>query len=217
MINESEIRLLSETKVPIKELSGFRKHHRSSGKDAPSVTWIAQLAADDLNQDLEETFAKLRSKFGFRRKELTANDPIENVGEVAAPGFTYEVSVSPIETEPKNTLWRRAISRISDADSVTCPEFEETFGKQFNTLELVLEKPLDVEDIIDEVEDCDDPAVSVHYERDASWCRIEFRGQPQSIHVEADMIRVHSSADISPSKLIETFLLAHSQFFNTDQ
>ena len=63
MINESEIRLLNETKVPIKELSGFRKHHRTSGKDAPSVAWLAELAADDLNQDLEETFKKLRSEF----------------------------------------------------------------------------------------------------------------------------------------------------------
>ena len=216
MINESEIRLLNETKVPIKELSGFRKHHRTSGKDAPSVAWLAELAADDLNQDLEETFKKLRSEFGFRRKQLVANDPVENVGEVAAPGFAYEVSVSPIEDEPKNSLWRRAISRITDAESVTCPEFESAFGKLFNILELTLEVPVDVEDVIDEVEDCDDPSVSVHYERDATWCRIDFRGQPQSIHVEADLIQVRSEGEISPTQLIDSFLAAHSKFFQTE-
>lgn len=215
MINESEIRLLHESKTLIKELSGFRKHHRVSAKEAPSLAWLAELALDDLNRDLEETFSKLRSGFGFKRKELTATDPIENIGEVSTPGFTYEVSVSPIEDQPQKTLWRRAISRITDADSVTGPEFEETFGKQFNILELILKEPVDIEDIIDEVEDCDDPAVSVDYEKDTSWCRIEFRGQKESVHVEADRIRVLSNGEISPSQLIETFLSAHAKFFNS--
>ena len=214
MINESEIRLLHESKTLIKELSGFRKHHRVSAKEAPSLAWLAELALDDLNRDLEETFSKLRSGFGFKRKELTATDPIENIGEVSTPGFTYEVSVSPIEDQPQKTLWRRAISRITDADSVTGPEFEETFGKQFNILELILEEPIDVEDVIDEVEDCDDDSVKVDYEKSASWCRIDFRGRKESIHVESNMIRVSSGGEVAPSDLIEIFLSAHAQFFN---
>lgn len=213
MINESEIRLLHERKIPVKELSGFRKHHRVPTKEAASDSWLASLAQEDLNADLEETFANLRSGFGFKRKQLTATDPTENVGEVATPGFTYEVSISSIEDEPKMALWRRAISRISDADSVTSPEFEETFGCQFNILELALQQPVDVEDVIDEVEDCEDPNVSVDYEKDATWCRIRFRGRSESIHVEAERIRVQSSSDIQPSELIEVFLSAHAQFF----
>ena len=214
MINESEIRLLNERRIAIKELSGFRKHHRVPTQEAASESWLAELAIDDLNSDLEETFAKLRSGFGFKRRQLTATDPTENVGEVETPGFTYEVSISPIEDEPKMALWRKAISRISDAESVTSAAFEETFGSQFNILELALQKPVDVEDVIDEVEDCDDPTVSVDYEKDATWCRIEFRGRSESIHVEADRIRVQSNGGISPSELIDAFLMAHTQFFH---
>lgn len=213
MINESEIRLLNERKIPVKDLSGFRKHHRAPTKEAASESWLAELAMEDLVSDLEETYSKLRSGFGFKRKQLTAADPTENVGEVATPGFTYEVSISPIEDQPKLALWRRAISRISDADTVTSAEFEETFGNLFNILELALEKPVDVEDVIDEVEDCDDPNVSVDYEKDATWCRIDFRGRNESVHVEAERIQVRSSGDIPPSQLIEAFLSAHAQFF----
>ena len=215
MINESEIRLLNERKIGVKSLSGFRKHLRLPNKgDTLSDKFIADLAEADLNEDLDEAFSKLRSGFGFKRKELTATDPMGNFGEVATPGFTYEVSVSPIEGESANVLWRRAISRIANAESVTCPEFEQTFGKQFNILEVVLEKPIDVEDVIDEVEDCDDPDVKVDYEKDASWCNITFRGRKESIHVQADKIRVSSGAEIPPSDLIEIFLSAHAQFFN---
>ena len=215
MINESEIRLLNERKISVKTLSGFRKHFRMPNKgDALSDKFIADIAEADLNEDLEEAFSKLRSGFGLKRKELTASDPIGNFGEVATPSFTYEVSISPIEGESANVLWRRAISRISDAESVTCPEFEETFGKQFNILELVLEEPIDVEDVIDEVEDCDDDSVKVDYEKSASWCRIDFRGREESIHVESNMIRVSSGGEVAPSDLIEIFLSAHAQFFN---
>jgi len=214
MINESEIRLLNERKMPIKSLSGYQKHHRI-GKEAISEKFLADLAASDLNDELDTAFAKLKSGFGFKRKELTASDPVENFGEVATPGFTYEVSVSTIEDEPANVLWRKAISRISAAETVTCPEFEATFGTQFNILELVLDEPVDVESVIDEVEDCEDDTVSVDYEKDASWCRIEFRGRKESIRVESDRIRVKSGGEISPAELIETFLVAHAQFFHT--
>ena len=199
--------------MPVKSLSGYQKHLRLSSKEPVSDKFLADLASSDLNDELDKAFKKLRSGFGFKRKELTATEPLENCGEVATPGFTYEVSVSPIEDEPANVLWRRAISRISDAETVTSPEFEKTFGTQFNILELALTEPVDVEAVIDEVEDSDDSTVSVDYEKDASWCRIEFRGRKESIHVEPDKIRVHSSGEISPTDLIEMFLSAHAEFF----
>lgn len=201
--------------MSVKSLGGYKKHLRLNNKETISDKFLAELASSDLNDELDTAFAKLKSGFGFKRKELTATDPLENCGEVATPGFTYEVSVSTIEDEPANVLWRKAISRISDAETVTSPEFEKTFGNQFNILELALSEPVDVESVIDEVEDCDDPSVKVDYEKDASWCRIEFRGRKESIHVEAELIRVHSAGDISPTDLIDTFLVAHEQFFQT--
>lgn len=215
MINESEIRLLSERKVPVKSLGGYQKHYRLPDKDVLSDKFLAEWAEADLNKELDEAFAKLRSGFGFKRKELTATDPLENCGEVSTPGFTYEVSVTTIEDEPANVLWRRAISRITDAESVTSPEFDETFGKQFNILELILEEPVDVESVIDEVEDIEDPSVKVDYEKDASWCRIDFPGRKESIHVEAGRIQVHARREISAAELIESFLSAHSRFFKS--
>jgi uncharacterized protein YajQ (UPF0234 family) len=179
-------------------------------------SFLAEIAENDLNEDLDNAFKKLRSEFGFKRKELSATDPIGNVGEVVTPGFTYEVSISTIEGESANVLWRRAISGIKSADAVTCPEFEATFGKQFNILQIQLKVPVDVEDVIDRVEDSEDPNIKIDYEKDASWCRIEFRGRKESIYVEADMIKVRSDAEISPDALIEIFLSADSQFFTAD-
>lgn len=217
MIDESEIRLLSEHKRALKSLSGFRKHHRIPEKgNVVSDEFLSSIAMEDLNEDLDSTFSKLRSEFGFKRKQLKAIEPIDNFGEIETPGFTYEVSVATIEGEGNNVLWRRAISRIEEADSVSGSEFNKVFGQQFNSLEISLKNPICVEDVIDEVEDCEDPSVKVDYEKDASWCRIEFRGRHQSIHVEAEKIRVNSAVEVSPANLIDTFLTAHAQFFNSE-
>ena len=96
------------------------------------------------------------------------------------------------------------------------PNLKRYLVSMFNSLEISLKEPVSVEDIIDEVEDCDDESVKVDYEKDASWCRIEFRGRRETIHAEADKIRVSSAGDVSPADLIETFLSAHAQFFDTD-
>lgn len=214
MINESEIRLISQQRTAVKSLSGFRKHHKLPEKGTVlSDSFLADVAESDLNGDLDTTFKKLRAEFGFKRKELSATDPIGNVGEVATPGFTYEVSVSTIEGEGANVMWRRAISGIKSPDAVTCAEFEKTFGKQFNILEIQLKESVDVEDVIDRVEDSEDPNIKVEYEKDATWCRIEFRGRKESIYVQADAIQVRSDGEVSPETLIEMFLAAHARFF----
>lgn len=215
MIDESEIRLLSQHKRAVRNLAGFRKHHRLPERGSViSDEFLASIAKDDLHNDLDETFSKLKSEFGFKRRQLKAADPVENFGEILTPGFTYEVSVATIEGESRDVMWRRAISRIEDAESVSCPEFERTFGRQFNTLEFPMNRAISVEDVIDEVEDCEDEMVKVDYEKDASWCRIEFRGKRESIFVESDRIRVSSTGDVSPSELIDTLLSAHARFFD---
>ena len=216
MINESEIRLIAEKTASLKSLTGFEKHHRVPDKGkliAPG--FLIQISATDIEQDIDQTFSKIRKAFGFKRKQLTANEPLEGCGEIQTPGFRYEVSVDTIDGKPDQVLWRRAIASITDAESITGPEFEAVFGKQFNVLEVSLPNEIDIEDVIDSVEDCDDENVLVDYEKSATWCRIEFAGLARSIHVTPDRIQVRSSKEIAAEDLVSAFMEAHSQFFDS--
>lgn len=212
-INESDIRLLSEKRKPIKSLSGFKKYHRLPGKgDTMSESMLADLAQLDLDEDLDKTFSALRKKFGLKRKELETSGPTDGVGAITTPAFTYEVSVEAMEGESQHIIWRRAISAIKTADAVTSEPFDVVFGTDFNKLEILVNEAIDVESVIDRVEDADHDNVKVDYEKDVTWCKISFTDQNTMIEVTEEAIRVSSQVETSPNELIESFFFAHQQF-----
>ena len=216
-INQSEIRLISEQRRPLKELTGFKKHHRLPDKGSTvSDPFLADLAQLDLDADLDKTFAALRKQFGLKRKELETSGPVDGVGAITTPAFTYEVSVETLENEPKQVLWRRAISAIKEADAVTSEPFDEVFGANFDTLEIATNEPIDVEAVIDRVEDADADNISVEYEKDVTWCQIRFSDRRTVVAVTADSIRVSSEVETTPHDLIESFFSAHQQFLTGD-
>lgn len=212
-INESDIRLLSENRLSLKSLAGFKKHHRMPDKGSTvSDSFLADIAQLDLDADLDKTFQALRKKFGLKRKDMATSGPIDGVGAITTPSFTYEVSVETMEDEPQKILWRRAISAITAADAVTSEPFEVVFGTDFNMLEIVLNKAIDVEAVIDRVEDADCDNVEVDYEKDVTWCRIRFTDRKTIVRVEENSIRVRSEIETTPNDLIESFFSAHQQF-----
>jgi len=212
-IDQSDIRLISEQRRSLKSLTGFKKHHRLPDKGSTiSESFLADVAQLDLDDDLDKTFASLRSKFGLKRKELETSGPIECVGAITTPVFTYEVSVETMEDEPHQVLWRRAISAIKEADSVTSEPFDIVFGTDFNMLEIMLTEALDVESVIDRVEDADCDNVRIDYEKDVTWCKIRFTDRKTTVEVNENAIRVRSEIETTPNELIESFFSAHEQF-----
>ncbi len=215
MINESEISLLCERQASVKSLLGFQKHHKLPDKgNLLSDSFLHDIAAADIEADIDQVFVKIRKQFGLKRKQLTAAEPIEGVGEIQTPDFRYEVSVSTIPGSPDKILWRRAVSAITNADAITSESFVKVFGTQFNVLEVVASDDLEVEDVIDCVEDEEDNDISVDYEKAATWCRIDFAGAPHSVHVDAQRIQVRSSKEVTPEGLVSAFVDAHSRFLN---
>ena len=217
-INQSDIRLLSEKRVPLKSLTGFKKHHRLPDKGSTvSDPFLADLAKLDLDADLDKTFSALRKKFGLKRKEMETSGPGDGVGAITTPGFTYEVSVQTMEDEPQSVLWRRAISAIKEADAVTSEPFDVVFGADFDMLEILLNEAIDVESVIDRVEDADSDNIKIDYEKDVTWCKIRFSDQKTIVEVNENSIRVRSEVETTPHELIESFFAAHQEFLMDDE
>ena len=214
-IDPAGIRLLSESRRSLKSLTGFKKSSRLPGKgETISESYLADVAQADLDSDLDKTFAALRSKFGLKRKEMRTMGPVDGLGAITTPVFTYEVAVEAIADQPHQVLWRRAITAITEAEAVTSDPFAVVFGDDFNTLEINSAISIDVESVIDRVEDADAEGVSVEYDRDATWCRIELSQQKTTIEVHEDSIRVSSRVETSPEKLIDSLFSIHRQFLS---
>jgi len=205
--------LLSEQIVPVKQLSGFRKHHRIP----PSVTendlaFFGELAQGELDEEMDHVFSELRSTFGLKRKELSVFGPEEGRGTITTPAFTYEICVMGYPPDPSKIVLRRSITQIESPGDVFSDAFESVFHNQFRILEIVTREPLDIESIVDHIEDAELDSVSVDYDKRVTWCKIQVEDSVVSIAIDANTIRVTSEKELAPRALLESFLDIQKKF-----
>jgi hypothetical protein len=216
MSKAEEVRLISQSTMSIKELKGFTKGGRVPTSSSPGdVRYVTQLAKADLESDLEDKFALLRSAFALKRKQIQVSEPDEGVGVITTPGFVYELAIGLDESKAGHVIWNRSVSEVSDPDLLTASAFSEVFGNQFSTLEVSVPGGLDVEAMIDCVEDADPDSVKIDYDKDATWCEITLAESPAIVRATQDSIRVFSRSEISPAQLIEAYAELQTRFLES--
>ena len=211
-----EILLLAEQRIALKDLKGISKSASTPKKGMPiSQKYLNDLANEHLDEDLQSTFAKLRSNFSFKRKELVADGPTDGIGVITTPAFIYEVTVLPIENDNRKVLVRRCIRQIEAPEAITGPEFAKVFESDFNQLQVASKAELDLEDIIDRVEDADSEEVEIDYDKDITWCKIGVAGSRTTITIQTNEILVTGPNDVSPEELIDSFFELQNTFMDS--
>ena len=211
-----EILLLAEQRIALKDLKGISKSASTPKKGMPiGQKYLNDLAIEHLDEDLQTTFAKLRSNFSFKRKELVADGPTDGIGVITTPAFIYEVTVLPIENDNRKVLVRRCIRQIEAPEAITGPEFAKVFESDFNQLQVASKTELDLEDIIDRVEDADSEEVEIDYDKDITWCKIGVAGSRTTITIQANEILVTGPSDVSPEELIDSFFELQNTFMDS--
>ena len=199
-----------ESRGKFKDLSGFQKSFKLPEAATPSAQkWTYRLAADDLKAEVEETYNALREHLGFKRKDLESTIGVEGIGFMRTPSFDFSVSVSLDPDDPSSVIWRREVSQVSDADLLRSQGFRDVFGGRLETLQFDFEKPIDVEELVDRIEDDLPAGVKVRVASDGSSCDVTVAGFAGKVHVERSSLRVaarraryrnHSSSNSSRFK-----------------
>jgi hypothetical protein len=202
-----------ETRDKVKALSGFQKNFKVPEAATPSAQkWTYRMAADDLRAEVEETYNALREHLGFKRKDLESTVGSDGFGFIRTPSFDFSVSVSLDPDDPSSVVWRREVSQVSDPDVLRADGFRRVFGGTLDTLQFDFEKPIDVEDLVDRIEDDPPPGVRVRVASDASACEVTVQGFGGRIHVERASLRVEGRPGLSPDSLVEQFFAFQSRF-----
>ncbi len=213
---EEEVRLISESVMPIKELKGFSRGGRVPTSTSPGdIRYVMQLAKADIDADLEVKFGSLRSAFGLKRKQLEVTEPDDGIGVITTPGFAYEVTVSVDEENPGKAIWRRCLVGITDPDLLAGEAFDEVFGSDFSILEVAVPDGLNVEAIVDCVEEADPDTVKIDYDKDVTWCEIRLAESDVKVRVTSEAIRVSSRGETSPTQLIEAYAEVQTRFLQS--
>ena len=202
-----------ETRDRVRNLAGFQKNFKVPEAATPSAQkWTYRMAADNLRAEVEETYNALREHLGFKRKDLESTVGSDGAGFIRTPTFDYTVSVSLDPDDPASVVWRREVGQVSDPDVLRAEGFRRVFGNALDTLQFDFERPIDVEELVDRIEDDPPPGVKVRVASDASSCDVTVQGFAGRIHVERSSLRVEGRPGLSPDSLVEQFFAFQARF-----
>ena len=202
---------LGETSLSIKSLSGFQKYHTvPDSVSSYTEGFVASISAQEIQEDIADTFKSLRETFGLKRKEAKCEE-----GSIITPYFDYEVTIRQDQEDPADAVMRRTVTNIRTPDQIDTEQFNQVFMGQFDTLELSVSEQMSVEDVIDTIEDMDDESIRVDYDQDANSCTISADGLDCEIIVGPHAISIVRARGKSPSLLLESFFNAQKLLVNT--
>lgn len=190
----------------VSALSGFDK---KKGHFVPTAAtdrehgFIARVAQQELNEDLENKYQGLREHFGYKKADLST--AVEgNDGHIRTPDFDYNVSVLVDADDPSRVIWRREISEVRSSDVVLSSNFDVVFGS-FNRIEIVAPDGIEIDALIDRIE-ADTPAGwTLRDDREATYCEIHIDGIEPFIRLEPGTWYIVHPRPASTRVLLESY------------
>jgi hypothetical protein len=200
------------------ELAGYRKSFRIPDRHAGlRRQFLAELATEDIEQDLQATFQKLKSVFEFRRRQMQVSEPVDGSGSIKTPDFEYRISLLEGD-DTRHVLWERTVCGFRNPQIMESQAFRAVFGECLTALQIEVDVPLDIRAVIDEIEDTADAATGsccIDYDPAAHWCELRFQGFAAVMRLEADLIRVSTSRQSGPAGLLHAYGQLQQRFRDT--
>ncbi len=196
-----------KTSERIKKLSGFQKHQRVPTEVNRYAQALAREASSqEIEQDLEGVYRRLRDEFDLRRKDLDKVGPLEGGGSVVCPYFAYSIYVEQDPDDPSRVVFHRELSDISDPERVLESAFTAVFDGMFGSLRFSPPVRIDLKDFIDRVEGFGDDLKSLDFDPGSTYCNLRLHSVDAMIEVTStEILFVHDSSK-EPRVLLEAFL-----------
>jgi hypothetical protein len=209
-------KLLRTHRERVKILSGFQRHHRVPELVTESTeSFVASISSDEITQVLETKFKELRSRFGFKRADLTVANEGDGHGTIITPYFNYSISVGLDPDDSTNVIWRREVDAIKEPNSIFSEEFSEVFGREFDTVQFSLPNSINLDDLIDQIEALEDDTLSVSYDMNATNCFLSVDGVAGKIEVTSETLSIVKSGPMQPGLILESFFAIQKALIDT--
>lgn len=209
---QRNVRIFSQRLQSIKQLSGFRKGSKLPDAATDSANkWVATMAEGELDADLQQTLDLLRANFKFKRREIQIAGPIDGLGTITTPFFTYQITVQVSTEDSAQVVWCRELQQISEIEKLLTPEFDECFPPAMWTLQIPVQDAMDIEDVIDNIEDAENDAITIHYDKDCTWCDVRIKNVPGTLRVTENAFEISPPSSIKPKQVFESLLAMRSK------
>ncbi len=213
----ANVTLVREQRTRVRDLAGFRKSHQVPTEvNDHTNSFVGRIAAEDIIQDLDARFADFRKLLKFKRVDLQVTEPEGGVGLISTPWFDYQISAQLAPDDPSEILWRRQVAEFRAPKELFSSAFSTVFGNLFDTVELLPTALIDIAEVIDQIEDKGLSNITLEYDRSATWCHINLEGVAGQMQLTPDRVSLVVAQAQSPTRLLEAFFHARSQFSGID-
>jgi hypothetical protein len=185
--------------------AGFDKkrgHRMPDEHAAGAVAFYRRLAEGDVAREIEERFAALRAHLGYKRRQLqvTVGD---DAAAIATPDFEFHLVVGQDPVDPRRVLFRRTIQGVRTPSILQASAFMQFFGAGFDGLDLGVAAPIEVGDLIDDLEEREPPGWTLEYGHAATSLILRHPDLPLSVHVTSSRFRLAAPRPLSADVLLE--------------
>lgn len=175
-----------ESRVKVKALAGFKKVHQAPVAATQAArSFVARLAAGEVREELDRAYEAVRSRFGYKRKEIDRGPD-----RLVTPDFEYAVSVDLHPDDPAVAVIRCDLCRFGDATLVRSEPFL-AFIRPFDSLVFEFLDPLDVAAFVDRLEEMPKAVATLNLAADGRTCEATIPGIAGRIVVGRHSLTIH--------------------------
>lgn len=177
VVNLARASFLGFVSGSVKGLQGFRRNHRVPDKVCDTTSgFVKQVGADDLHEASESIHNAIKEHFSYRRRDLDVSEDSGCV-TIMTPQFTVNITLDIDDDDPSQYDLATEVTDIRDPSVLDTDEFASVFDDVFDRIVFELSDSLPIEDIIDAIEEIDDPdLISVTYPKNADHCTVKAKG-----------------------------------------
>lgn len=202
----TEITFRTKSARRLTALAGWKKGYRIPDRYSDMAeSFVVKCAADDLKEELQRVYEKLKHAFGFTRRELEVSQPDDGTGTITTPYFNYSVTVTLNPDTLDEVVWTRTVDSIQEPTQVASQAFAEVFDDTFNTLEFSLPIKVDIESFIDAIEAARLPDVQIEYDHAATYCQLRLRGVVGAVTLQPRSLSIVHTRSQPTQQLIKSF------------
>jgi hypothetical protein len=191
----------------VRSLSGFHSGHRVPDRVSSSCErFIHTLAAEELQELIDDTRQSLRTNMGYKRRDITVEPTVDGHARIITPDFDYTITITQNTAEPRDYVLEQWVGNFQNNTLITDERFTATFGHRFDTLIFEPTDSINVTDVVDQIEDSPTQGLSLQdYDDDCTYCTISIVGLDGHIQVEPGSLKVHFRRQTSPTHMLEAF------------
>lgn len=198
----------------VKALGGFKKGHHTVPDAANEVTnaFLGKICADELGEQAEALFQRVRTGLGYKRKEVTLTLASPQA-LLVAKDFTVELHYALEAADPARYAVTQLLHSLRSGDLAQTEEFADIFAAMFSEITFSLKKDARVEAVIDVIEALDETAgLRVDYPADCRECVIAVEGVDAQVRCTGATLDIVFPRAGSPRELMAGFAAVRGAF-----